>query len=119
MATRSRWRALSVALAGSLAFSAAACAGAGGGGGDDGGTVTIATVANPQMQDIEKLSSEFEKDHPDINVKFVTLPENELRDRVTQDIATEGGQYDVVTIGTYETPIWAKNGWITNLTDRA
>ncbi|MGH3716210.1 MAG: extracellular solute-binding protein, partial [Micromonosporaceae bacterium] len=102
-----------------LAFSAAACAGAGGGGGDDGSTVTIATVANPQMQDIEKLSKEFEKDHPDVKVKFVTLPENELRDRVTQDIATEGGQYDVVTIGTYETPIWAKNGWITNLTDRA
>ncbi|MGH3648955.1 MAG: ABC transporter substrate-binding protein, partial [Micromonosporaceae bacterium] len=119
MATRSRWRALAIVTVGALAFSSAACAGAGGGGGDDSGTVTIATVANPQMQDIEKLSNEFEKDHPDTNVKFVTLPENELRDRVTQDIATKGGQYDVVTIGTYETPIWAKNGWIAKLTDRA
>jgi ABC-type sugar transport system, periplasmic component len=46
-------------------------------------------------------------------------PENELRDRVTQDIATQAGQYDVVTIGTYETPIWAENGWLTPLDDYA
>ncbi|MGH3738827.1 MAG: ABC transporter substrate-binding protein [Micromonosporaceae bacterium] len=91
------------------------CAGAGGGGGDGDETVTIATVSNPQMQDIEKLSDEFTKEHPGVKLRFVTLPENELRDRVTQDIATQGGQYDVVTIGTYETPIWAKNGWLTNL----
>jgi sorbitol/mannitol transport system substrate-binding protein len=76
-------------------------------------------VANPQMQDIEKLSAEFAKDHPDVDVKFVILPENELRDRVTQDIATQAGQYDVVTIGTYEVPIWAKNGWLTKLDDKA
>ena len=102
-----------------LALSAAACSGAGGGGdgGSEGGqtTITVATVANPQMQDIEKLVTNFEKDNPDVKVKFVILPENELRDRVTQDIATQGGQYDVVTIGTFEVPQWAKNGWIENL----
>jgi len=103
-----------------LALSAAACSGAGGGGGGGGSeggqtTITVATVANPQMQDIEKLVTNFEKDNPNITVKFVILPENELRDRVTQDIATQGGQYDVVTIGTFEVPQWAKNGWIENL----
>jgi len=99
-----------------LALIVSACSGAGGGGGGGGKkTVTVATVANPQMQDIEKLASNFEKDHPDVNVNFVILPENELRDRVTQDIATKGGQYDVVTIGTFEAPQWAKNGWIENL----
>jgi sorbitol/mannitol transport system substrate-binding protein len=103
-----------------LALFTTACSGAGGGGGggDSGGgptTITVATVANPQMQDIEKLSSNFEKDHPNVKVKFVILPENELRDRVTQDIATQGGQYDVVTIGAFEVPQWAKNGWIENL----
>src|SRR6266511_2506787 len=108
-----------------LALSAAACSGAGGGGGgSEGGqtTITVATVANPQMQDIEKLVANFEKDNPNIKVKFVILPENELRDRVTQDIAAQGGQYDVVTIGTFEVPQWAKNGWIENLgpyTDKA
>jgi sorbitol/mannitol transport system substrate-binding protein len=103
-----------------LALFTTACSGAGGGGGgggSDGGptTITVATVANPQMQDIEKLVTNFEKDNPDVKVNFVILPENELRDRVTQDIAAQGGQYDVVTIGTFEVPQWAKNGWIENL----
>ena len=42
----------------------------------------------------------------------MTLEENVLRERVTTDIATKGGQYDVMTIGTYEVPIWAKQGWL-------
>ena len=120
-----RWRrGLPVAGLAALLVTSA-CAGAGGGGGDggDGGgdgeatTITVATVANPQMQDIEELISNFEEENPDITVNFSVLPENELRDKVTQDIATQAGQYDVVTIGTYEVPIWADNGWITNLDD--
>ena len=100
-------------------LAAGACSGAGGGGGDgDGETLTIATVANPQMQDIEQLSTVFEEE-TGIDVQFVVLPENELRDKVTQDIATGSGQYDIVTIGTYETPIWAANGWLTELDDYA
>jgi sorbitol/mannitol transport system substrate-binding protein len=47
----------------------------------------------------------------------VTLEENILRQRVTTDIATKGGQYDVMTIGTYEAPIWAKQGWLVELDD--
>ena len=35
-----------------------------------------------------------------------------LRQRVTTDIATKGGQFDVMTIGMYETPIWGKKGWL-------
>ncbi len=114
------WRRIPLALPLVLALVVSACSGAGGGGGGGGGsagggTITVATVANPQMQDIQKLSSTFEKENPGTKVKFVVLPENELRDRVTQDIATKGGQYDVVTIGTFEAPQWAKNGWIENL----
>lgn len=107
-------------VAGSVAavLAASACSGAGGGGNDDGESITIATVANPQMQDIEQLSTHFEEE-TGIDVEFVVLPENELRDRVTQDIATGSGQYDIVTIGTYETPIWASNGWLTNLDEYA
>src|SRR5690606_295333 len=107
--------ALAVALPAALL--AAGCSGAGGGG-DEGDTLTIATDANPQMQDIEQLSSHFEEESG-IDVQFVVLPENELRDKVTQDIATGSGQYDIVTIGTYETPIWAENGWIAQLDDYA
>ena len=45
----------------------------------------------------------------------MTLEENVLRQRVTTDIATKGGQFDVITIGTYEVPIWAKQGWLVPL----
>ena len=73
------------AAAGALGLSA--CAGAGGGGddGEEGGetTITVATVANPAMQDIEKLLPQFEEDNPDVTVRLITLPENELRDKVT------------------------------------
>ncbi len=48
-------------------------------------------------------------------LQWVTLEENVLRQKVTTDIATKGGQYDVLTIGTYEVPIWAKQGWLVAL----
>src|ERR687892_2526026 len=75
-------------------------------------TVTIATVNNGDMIVMQKLSSNFEKEHPDIDLEWVVLEENVLRQRVTTDIATEGGQFDVMTIGTYEVPIWAAQGWL-------
>jgi sorbitol/mannitol transport system substrate-binding protein len=75
-------------------------------------TLTIATVNNPDMVTMQKLSSEFEKQNPDIKLNWVVLPENDLRQKVTTDIATKAGTYDVLTIGTYETPIWGKQGWL-------
>ncbi|MGI4745345.1 MAG: ABC transporter substrate-binding protein [Janthinobacterium lividum] len=75
-------------------------------------TITIATVNNGDMVVMQKLSSVFEKQHPDIHVRWVVLEENVLRQRVTTDIATQAGQFDVMTIGNYEVPIWAKQGWL-------
>jgi sorbitol/mannitol transport system substrate-binding protein len=75
-------------------------------------TVTIATVNNGDMIVMQKLSSGFEGQHPDIDLEWVVLEENVLRQRVTTDIATDGGQFDVMTIGTYEVPIWAAEGWL-------
>src|SRR5919197_5265332 len=95
------------------------CTGAGAGGGTGEGTVTVAIVANPKMRDIQRLTSEFERDHPKIKVRYVTLPENEARARITQDVAAKAGQFDVVMIGTYEAPIWGRNGWLTDLTKYA
>src|SRR5947208_12790276 len=97
-----------------LSLLATAC-GAGGGGNSSQATITVAAVGNPQMLDLQKLVPEFEKAHSDIQVKFVILPENQLRQQVTQDIATHSGRFDLATIGTYEVPLWAKNGWIQNL----
>lgn len=78
-------------------------------------TLTIATVNNPDMVTMQKLSSEFEKANPSIKLNWVVLPENELRQKVTTDIATNAGSYDVLTIGTYEAPIWGKNGWLVEM----
>jgi sorbitol/mannitol transport system substrate-binding protein len=91
------------------------CTWAGAGGGTGTGTITVAIVANPQMRDIQRFTRQFEREHPGITVRFVTLPENEARARITQDVATKAGQFDVVMIGTYEAPMWGRNGWLTNL----
>jgi len=80
-------------------------------------TITVALAANPQMKTAESLISDFEKKNPGIKVKFTTLPENDLRPAVTKDVATKAGQYDVAMIGSYEVPIWAKNGWIVPLSN--
>jgi sorbitol/mannitol transport system substrate-binding protein len=92
------------------------CAGAGElTGGGSGTTLVVAIVANSQMQDAISLAGHFEHDHPDIHLKFVTLPENEARAKITTDVATGADQFDVVMISNYETPMWAKNGWLTDL----
>ncbi len=80
-------------------------------------TVTIGTINNPDMVELKKLAPLFEKAHPDIHLNWVTLEENLLRQRLTTDITTGSGQFDVMTIGAYETPLWAKRGWLTPLTD--
>lgn len=75
-------------------------------------TVTIATLNNPDMLELKKLSTTFEKANPDIKLNWVILEENVLRQRVTTDIATNSGQFDVMAIGTYEAPLWGKRGWL-------
>lgn len=79
--------------------------------------LTIATVNNGDMIRMQKLSEAFTAANPGIELDWVTLEENVLRQRVTTDIATKGGQFDVMTIGAYETPIWADQGWLTPLDD--
>lgn len=79
--------------------------------------LTIATVNNSDMIIMQRLSKEFEKAHADIKLNWVVLEENVLRERVTTDIATKGGSFDILTIGTYEAPIWGKKGWLVRLDD--
>ena len=78
-------------------------------------TITVATVNNGDMIRMQGLMDDFNAKHPGINVEWVTLEENVLRERVTTDIATKGGQYDVMTIGTYEVPIWGAQDWLVPL----
>jgi sorbitol/mannitol transport system substrate-binding protein len=82
--------------------------------------LVIATVNNGHMIEMQKHTKEFEAANPGITLKWVTLEEGVLRQRVTTDIATKGGQFDVMTIGLYEAPIWSKKGWLTAIkTDAA
>jgi sorbitol/mannitol transport system substrate-binding protein len=112
--------AIALALPAAAGLTLSGCAGAGGGGGGGGGggsskSISVLMVANPQMVDIQKLTKDsFTKD-TGITVNYTRLPENELRDKVTQDVATGAGQYDVATVGAYEVPIWAKNNWLNPL----
>jgi sorbitol/mannitol transport system substrate-binding protein len=78
--------------------------------------ITIATVNNGDMIRMQALTEDFtaKTGH---EVEWVTLEENVLRQRVTTDITTKGGQFDIMTIGMYETPIWGKNGWLVPLND--
>jgi ABC-type glycerol-3-phosphate transport system substrate-binding protein len=77
-------------------------------------TITIATVNNGDMIKMQKLSPKWEAATGN-KINWVVLEENVLRQRVTTDIATKGGQFDILTIGSYETPIWGKQGWLVPL----
>ncbi|ATY09538.1 sugar ABC transporter substrate-binding protein [Amycolatopsis sp. AA4] len=90
------------------------CAGAGALG-TGGRTLVVAIVSNPQMKDAISLKGEFEQANPGIKLKFVSLPENEARAKITASTATQGGEFDVVMISNYEAPQWAANGWLENL----
>ena len=119
--TATKQRRLAIAGVG-LSFSLAisGCAGFGNLGNPPGvTTVTLASVNNPQMQDMNRLLPEFTKLHPDIKVNIIFLEEGDLRNAITQDVATGGGQYDIMTVGMYEVPIWGQNKWLVDLTDKA
>ena len=79
-------------------------------------TLTIATVNNGDMIRMQGYTEDFtaKTGH---EVEWVTLEENVLRQRVTTDISTKGGAFDIMTIGMYETPIWGANGWLVPLND--
>jgi sorbitol/mannitol transport system substrate-binding protein len=108
--------AAATAVAG-LTFTAG-CAGAGSLGGSSN-EVTIALVSNSQMTDAQELSTEFEKENPGTKLKFITLSENQARAKITMSAAMGGSEFDVAMISNFETPQWAKDGWLLNLSDYA
>lgn len=77
-------------------------------------SLIIATVNNPDMLILQSLTPKF-TEKTGIALKYIILPENELRQKVTEDVRVGGGKYDIVTIGTYDTPFWGQNRWIESL----
>ena len=78
--------------------------------------LVVATVNNGHMLTLQRLAPEFERLHPGVRVKWITLEESALRQQVTRDIATRGGQFDVTTVGGYEAHVWSTRGWLKPIT---
>ena len=79
--------------------------------------LTVATVNNPDMLVMRKLSDEFVRQNPGVRIEWRVLDENALRTRLMTDLAIADGQFDVMTIGSYEAPMWAARGWLTPFDD--
>ncbi|MEU6598563.1 ABC transporter substrate-binding protein [Streptomyces flaveolus] len=104
---------LALAAAGTLlAPLLSGCWAGAGGTGSGGDSINVLMVNNPQMTELQKLTAaHFTKD-TGIKVNFTVLPENDVRDKISQDFANQAGQYDVATLSNYEIPIYARNGWL-------
>jgi sorbitol/mannitol transport system substrate-binding protein len=116
IASRRRPRALAAAAAGALlAPLLSGCWTGAGGAGSGGDTINVLMVNNPQMQELQKLTAAHFTEETGIGVNFTVLPENDVRDKISQDFANQAGQYDVATLSNYEIPIYARNGWLEEL----
>ena len=80
-------------------------------------TLNIAMVNNNQLIAMQKLVKNFLKDNPTIHLNWTVLEENMLRERLTADIATNSGQFDLMTIGLFEAPMWGQQGKLVPFTD--
>ena len=106
-------RLVAVGLAAGLLSTGCAGWGGGGGGGD---SLNVLMVNNPQMVDLQKLTAEHFTKETGIRVNFTVLPENDVRDKISQEFSSQAGQYDVATVSNFEIPIYAKSEWIAPLT---
>ncbi len=109
--------ALSVTTAAVLAAALTGCAGWGGSEGGSGGanSIDVLMVNNPQMIDLQRLTGEHFTRETGIDVNFTVLPENDVRDKISQEFSSQAGQYDVASLSNFEIPIYAKSEWIAPL----
>src|ERR1700755_3579059 len=116
MTTRGTSRALPAADVGLGMALLAACAGWGGGAGGGGAdSINVLMVNNPQMVDLQKLTADNFTKQTGIHVNFTVLPENDVRDKISQEFSSQAGQYDVASLRHFEIPISAKSKWIAPL----
>jgi sorbitol/mannitol transport system substrate-binding protein len=82
-------------------------------------TISVAIVANGQMQDIASLTPSLFTAKTGIKVKYTILDEGKLREVTTRDVGSGGKAFDVVMIGPYEAPQFGVAGLITDLAPKA
>src|SRR3954452_3347228 len=101
-----------------LTLAVSGCAGWGGGAGGGGpNSINVLMVNNPQMVDLQQLTAKNFTADTGISVNFTVLPENDVRDKISQEFSSQAGQYDVATLSNFEIPIYAKSKWIAPLDD--
>src|SRR5919109_3878079 len=83
------------------------------------GSINVAIVDNPQMQDLAHLTPALFTDRTDIKVNYTILDEGTLREVTTRDEAAGGRQFDAVMFGPYEAPQFGRDGYIVDLTRMA
>ncbi len=88
-------------------------------GGTAAKTISVAIVANPQMQDIASLTPSLFTAKTGIKVKYTILDEGKLREVTTRDVGSGGKAFDAVMIGMYETPQFGTAGLLQDLTAQA
>ena len=94
------------------------CAGWGAGGGGGGAdSISVLMVNNPQMVDLQRLTADNFTRETGVKVNFTVLPENDVRDKISQEFSSQAGQYDVATVSNFEIPIYARSRWIAPLDD--
>jgi sorbitol/mannitol transport system substrate-binding protein len=106
-----------LALSVAAALLTGGCAGWGGGGGGGGDSLNVLMVNNPQMVDLQKLTGEHFTKETGIRVNFTVLPENDVRDKISQEFSSQAGKYDVATLSNFEIPIYARSRWVAPLDD--
>jgi sorbitol/mannitol transport system substrate-binding protein len=109
---------LAVATATAVTLVVSGCAGWGGGPGGGGpNSINVLMVNNPQMVDLQRLTAEHFTAATGVSVNFTVLPENDVRDKISQEFSSQAGQYDVATLSNFEIPIYAKSKWVAPLDD--
>jgi sorbitol/mannitol transport system substrate-binding protein len=104
-----------VAVSGCVALLLNGCAGWGARGAGGADSISVLMVNNPQMVDLQQLTADHFTAETGITVNFTVLPENDVRDKISQEFSSQAGQYDVATVSNFEIPIYARSRWIAPL----
>ncbi|MEV4788450.1 sugar ABC transporter substrate-binding protein [Streptomyces tuirus] len=112
---RSRLIQAAVALTAAAGLVLAGCGDTDPSGGEERADLRVLATDVPQIQTLKKLTKKHFTAETGISVDYTLLPENEAREKMNREFATQAGTYDVASVSAYEVPIYADNGWLAPL----